>query len=220
MNRTVRFYGMRENWEMKKSDSKRQAILDAAYRLFRTQGFERTSVSEITAQVGGSKATIYSYFASKEELFVECMIAAAENFTVGTYARLGATGADLCAALQDFGTSFLQFSFSADMVAVRRLMIAEAERSGTGRLFYAKITSMRANMAAFLSECMASGRLRRDDPVLAADQLRALLEAEVFEPLLLCARERSLDDAECALAASRAVAVFLRAYAPSGEPHP
>ena len=202
---------------MKKSDSKRQAILDVAYRLFRTQGFDRTSVSEITAQVGGSKATIYNYFASKEELFVECMVAAAESFTVGTYARLSATAVDLGAALQDFGTSFLQFSFSTDMVAVRRLMIAEAERLGIGRLFYAKITSMRANMAAFLSECMASGRLRSDDPVLAADQFRALLEAEVFEPLLLCARERSLDDNECALAASRAVAAFLRAYAPPVE---
>ncbi len=201
---------------MKKSDSKRQTILDVAYRLFRTQGFERTSVSEITAQVGGSKATIYSYFTSKEELFVECMIAAAESFTIGTYARLNATAADLGVALQDFGTSFLKFSFSPDMVAVRRLMIAEAERSGTGRLFYAKITSMRANMAAFLSECMASGRLRRDDPVLGADQLRALLEAEVFESLLLCAREHALNDAECALASARAVAVFLRAYAPPG----
>ena len=38
---------------MKKSDSKRQAILDTALRLFRTQGFDKTSVSEITAAVGG-----------------------------------------------------------------------------------------------------------------------------------------------------------------------
>ena len=53
---------------MKKRDAKRQAILDTAYRLFRTQGFDRTSVSQITAEVGGSKATIYSHFPSKEEL--------------------------------------------------------------------------------------------------------------------------------------------------------
>ena len=50
---------------MKKRDTKRQAILDTAYRLFRAQGFDKTSVSEITAQVGGSKATIYSHFPSK-----------------------------------------------------------------------------------------------------------------------------------------------------------
>jgi len=213
MNRTVRFYGMTGPESMKKTDTKRQAILDTAYGLFKTLGFERTSISEITAQVGGSKATIYSYFSSKEELFVECMTAAAERYVAGTFARLGKTTADLSAALQDFGTSFLQFSFSSDMVAVRRLMIAQAEHSGIGRLFYDKIASMRARMAEFLSECMSSGQLRRDDPVLAADQLRALLEAEVFEPQLLCARERAMDDAEYALAASRAVATFLRAYA-------
>ena len=68
---------------LKKSDSKRQAILDTAYRLFRTQGFDKTSVSEITAEVGGSKATIYNHFPSKEELFVECMLAAAKNYMAG-----------------------------------------------------------------------------------------------------------------------------------------
>ena len=75
---------------MKKSDIKRQAILDTAYRLFRTQGFDKTSVSEITAEVGGSKATIYSHFPSKEELFVECMLAAAENYMAGTLKHLDA----------------------------------------------------------------------------------------------------------------------------------
>ena len=57
-----------------KSNIKRQAILETAYRLFRTQGFDKTSMTEITTQVGGSKATVYSHFPSKEELFVECMI--------------------------------------------------------------------------------------------------------------------------------------------------
>ena len=32
-------------------------------------GYERTSMSEIAARLGGSKATLYSYFPSKEELF-------------------------------------------------------------------------------------------------------------------------------------------------------
>ena len=94
---------------MKKSDIKRQAILDTAYRLFRTQGFDKTSVSEITAEVGGSKATIYNHFRSKEELFVECMLAAAENYMAGTLTHLEAASADPAVALFDFGKSFLEF---------------------------------------------------------------------------------------------------------------
>ncbi len=69
---------------MSKSDSKRQAILENAYRLFRAQGFDGTSMADITSEVGGSKATLYSHFPSKEELFVECMMAALENYMSDT----------------------------------------------------------------------------------------------------------------------------------------
>jgi len=200
---------------VKKSDSKRRAILDTAYRLFRAQGFDRTSVSEITAEVGGSKATIYSHFFSKEELFVECMMAAAENYMAGPLKHLDASRADPAVALFDFGKSFLNFICSAEQLEVRRLMIAEARRSNTGKLFFDKITVLRAHLSAFMSACMASGTLRRDDPALAADHLGALLEAEILEPLLLHVREGSPGEKEIVLAAKRAVAAFLRAYAPA-----
>jgi AcrR family transcriptional regulator len=198
-----------------KSDIKRQAILDTAYRLFRTQGFAETSIAEITAQVGGSKATIYSHFPSKEELFVECMMAAVENYMSGTLKHLETSRGDPEASLRNFGTSVLNFICSSEQVEVRRLMIAEAARSNTGKLFFDKITALRTHMSAFLSACMESGKLRRDDPELAADHLGALLEAEILEPLLLQVREGPPDEKETALAAGRAVAAFLRAYAPA-----
>jgi AcrR family transcriptional regulator len=204
---------------VKKSDSKRQAILDTAYRLFRMQGFDRTSVSEITTEVGGSKATIYSHFPSKEELFVECMMAAAENYMEGTLKHLDDASADPAVALFDFGRSFLKFICSSEQLEVRRLMIAEAARSGTGKRFFAKISVLRAHVSAFMSACMASGSLRRDDPDLAADHLGALLEAEILEPLLLQVREVCPGEKEVVLAAKRAVAAFLRAYAPAGLPN-
>ena len=62
-----------------------------------------------------------------------------------------------------------------------------------------------------------SGALRRDDPQLAAEHLRGLLKAESIEPLLLHARDDSPDEKEIVLAADRAVAAFLRAYAPTGQ---
>jgi AcrR family transcriptional regulator len=201
---------------VKKSDSKRQAILDTAFRLFRMQGFDKTSVAGITAEVGGSKATIYSHFPSKEELFVECMMAAAEDYMAGTLRHLDASSSDPTVALVDFGRSFLNFICSPEQLEVRRLMIAEAARSGTGRLFFDKITALRTHVSAFMSACMASGTLRRDDPPLAADHLGALLEAEILEPLLLHVRG-SPGDREIVLAAKRAVAAFLRAYAPAGR---
>jgi AcrR family transcriptional regulator len=202
---------------VKKSKSKRQSILDAAYRLFRTQGFDRTSVSEISAQVGGSKATIYSHFRSKEELFVECMMAAAENYMAGALRHLAVSSANPAIALFEFGKSFLSFICSPEQLDVRRLMIAEARRSGTGRLFFDKISVLRAHVSALMSACMTTGSLRREDPSRAADQLGALLEAEILEPLLLRVHEGYPTQNEIALAAKHAVDVFLRAYAPTNR---
>jgi AcrR family transcriptional regulator len=200
---------------MSKNDSKRQVILESAYRLFRTQGFDGTSMADITSQVGGSKATLYSHFPSKEELFVECMMAALENYMSDTLKHLDASRRDPEAALRNFGASVLNFICSAEQVEVRRLMIAEAPRSGTGKLFFDKLTALRAQISSFLDACMVSGLLRLDDPDLAADHLGALLEAEVLEPLLLNVRDAAPDEEETALAAQRAVAAFLRAYAPT-----
>jgi AcrR family transcriptional regulator len=203
---------------MGKSDSKRQTILENAYRLFRAHGFDGTSMADITSQVGGSKATLYSHFPSKEELFVECMMAALENYMSDTLKHLDASRRDPEVVLRNFGTSVLNFICSPEQVEVRRLMIAEAARSGTGKLFFDKIAALRSKISTFLSACMASGQLRQDDPDLAADHLGALLEAEILEPLLLHVREAAPDEKETALAARRAVAAFLRAYAPAAPP--
>ena len=203
---------------MKKRDAKRQAILDTAYRLFRTQGFDRTSVSQITAEVGGSKATIYSHFHSKEELFVECMTAVVEDFITGIAAqasgRLDVAGTNPGIVLREFGTHYLEIICSPNIIAARRLLIAEADRSAIGKLFYAKLADLRKHVEALLSQLMASGNLRRDDQQLAAEHLRGLLEAEILEPLLLCARDDSPDEKEIALVADRAVTAFLKVYAP------
>ena len=200
---------------MSKSDSKRQAILENAYQLFRAQGFDGTSMADITTRVGGSKATLYSHFLSKEELFVECMMAALENYMGDTLKYLDASRQDPEVALCNFGASVLKFVCSPEQVEVRRLMIAESARSGTGRLFFDKISALRSQVSSFLRLCMASGSLRTEDPDLAADHLGALLEAEILEPLLLQVREGAPDEQETASAARRAVAAFLRAYAPT-----
>ena len=55
---------------------KRASILQAAKRLFTTQGFEGTSMDAIASAAGVSKLTVYSHFQDKERLFaaaVECV---------------------------------------------------------------------------------------------------------------------------------------------------
>ena len=49
-------------------DSVKQSILDCAAKLFATKGFASTSINEIAAAAGLSKAGVYHYFDSKSEI--------------------------------------------------------------------------------------------------------------------------------------------------------
>ncbi|WP_198165797.1 TetR/AcrR family transcriptional regulator [Agromyces laixinhei] len=49
--------------------SARERILEQAFLLFLTRGFEATSMADIVHATGTSKGAVYHHFASKEELF-------------------------------------------------------------------------------------------------------------------------------------------------------
>lgn len=52
-------------------EERKQEILDAALPLFARNGFNNTSISQITREAGISKGLIYNYFNSKEQLVKE-----------------------------------------------------------------------------------------------------------------------------------------------------
>lgn len=197
-----------------KSAAKRQAILDAAAAIFQEQGFERTSMEDIRKRADFSKATLYSYFPSKEELFMEIVIDATDAQFQATLDALGPGGEDIGHALISFGTRFLTLLYLTPVAAVRRLVVSEAGRSELGRKCFeiGPVRSM-AVVADYLEAAMAQGKLKRADPRLAALQLKGLLEAEWIDPFMF----QTLDAPPTeALAASveRAVAVFMAAYGP------
>ncbi len=198
---------------MRKSDQKRQHILDTAYRLFQSKGFANTSMSEITAEAGGSKATVYNYFPSKEELFVECMTHVNDRYFEGIFGSLQDMQGELPAALLEKGKEALRYLCTPDMLASKRQLIAEAERSGIGKLFYKKMDGYMGELAAILRRAMDEGQLRQGDPLLAARQLRALLEADIVERCLMGAHKAPPSAVAVSRAAEDAVATFLAAYA-------
>lgn len=200
-----------------KTDRMRQHILDTAYGLFRSKGFANTSMSEITAQAGGSKATLYNYFSSKDELFVACMTHIGDDYVEGIFSGLDNPNAELSVALVDAATKALRFLCSPEMLASKRLLIAEGERSGIGRIFYRKMDDYNEELAAFLRRAMDAGHLRQADPLLAARQLRALIDTDIVERCLLGALKAPPSAAAVSRAAEDAVATFRRAYAPGSD---
>lgn len=195
-----------------KSETKRKCIINAAKEVFRELGFGAASMSEICARAGGSKATLYNYFSSKDELFSTAMREFAETHMEDVFRELDPVRVPTD-ALHAFGRRFLQLIAQPDLISWHRTVYSEACKGEFGKLFYrlGPETGL-AKLAAYLEGCMDTGVLRRADSSVAAKHLMALLKSECIDLLLLGVRE-NVPETEGKAMAERAVDVFLRAYA-------
>jgi len=75
---------------LSKGDRTRQRLLDIAIRRFATEGYRRTSVSDIAREAGVTPATTYAYFAGKGALFEAAVDTDAADLM--TQARASMTG--------------------------------------------------------------------------------------------------------------------------------
>jgi AcrR family transcriptional regulator len=194
-----------------KTAAKRQAILEAAGEVFRERGFAGATMAAVSARLGASKATVYRYFASKDDLFVTLMLEAVLEDANEVFDTLRPSD-NLRRTLEQFGASLLALSLSEESLSVRRNSIAEGGKSGLGQVLFdhgAKVLWSR--MADFLSAEMVAGHLRGEDPWLAAMHLRGMLEADVVNRALVGAK---VDKRPALLRthAAKAVDAWLRAY--------
>ncbi len=66
--------------EISRKEASRRNILDAARQVFFEQGFEKANLDEVARLAGIAKGTIYRYFESKAELYVEVLLRNADVF--------------------------------------------------------------------------------------------------------------------------------------------
>lgn len=197
-----------------KTEEKRQAIIRVATQAFQELGFERTSMSEICARVGGSKATLYNYFPSKEELFFEIMFLSTQAEFEAVHRSIDQSTENIAESLRNFGESLLTFLYSPQVQSQRHLAISESGRSEQSRLVYERGVLRSQNLVAeFLQAAMKLGKLQQADPVVATRHLHSLLESELLERFLFqLLGEVSIEEIKASTA--RAIAVFMAAYGP------
>lgn len=199
----------------KKTEEKRQSIVEAAHEVFMEVGFHQASMADIATRSGASKATLYGYFNSKEALFAEVMVNAASEI-LESFSQLR-----LDIALRDsliaFGRHYLPAILRPSIIALRRLAIEESARSTLGRVMYETGPKQGwARVRDFLLEAIAAGTLKACDADVAAHHLRALYEAELVDIATL-GYSVSITPAKILPVVTRAVDVFLAAYGASSR---
>src|SRR5580704_7818830 len=193
---------------------KAESILAAARRMFLASGFGAVSMDAIAREAGASKATLYAYFSSKEELFGAVVAREGERYFRGFSAR-GLDPLAVETSLTEIAQRFLDLVLSPDAIAVNRITIAEAARFPElgGVFWHAGPERTRIQIEAFLRRADAAGTLAIADPRLAAEQFIALLRGDIHQRQLL-RLDSGVDPAELAAAAKAAVETFLRAFGP------
>ena len=108
-------------------------ILSAATKLFLSQGYGETSIDAIVEKSGGSKATLYSYYPTKADLFravIDSIVTMQEGPELGS-------SDDVRDTLVRFAEYRLGIVFSSNHRALMRLIIAERERfPDIARMYY------------------------------------------------------------------------------------
>lgn len=193
-------------------DARREAILDVAQEVFLEEGFAAASMSTIAARLGGSKGTLYNYFASKDELFkayVERRCVWQQDIVFAL-----ASGEGPEEALLRICRSFLGHILNDTTLRNFAVIAAESERApDLGRIFYETGPKRGTErLAAFLAGLDAAGVLDLDgDPTGAAQHLLGLLQSPLLKARLCNAVPPPTAD-EIDAEARRGVRTFLRAF--------
>lgn len=199
---------------------KARRVLEAALELFLERGYDQVSTEMIAQAAGVSKATVYAYFPSKEELFSEVVLGRCAETTM-RIAIPDVIPVDFERSLVDIGCSL--FDVLADDLGVRlyRLLVGEVHRFPALALSFeaAGPSDIERRMADYFRRAMEAGTIAAVDIAMATDLYLSLILGSL--PFDLALGLPSWDDARSRARIEAAVALFLRgvgALAPTARP--
>ena len=161
--------------------ARREQIVAAAERMFLKQGFAKTSVNAIVREAGGSLATLYAEFGTKEALFESVLIQRASRFFPDTRPDAPASGREAVKELRALATQMLRRMLSADGLAVYRICVYEAPRFPGLRkaMLEAGMPGLIEGTARYIADLAVNNAMCVGDPHLAASHFIALVQGQL-----------------------------------------
>ncbi|GMA14567.1 TetR/AcrR family transcriptional regulator [Deinococcus metallilatus] len=154
-----------------RADTKSRVIRQAARTLFLAQGFAATTLDQVAAQAGVSKATIYARYRQKEEILGDVLTDLLEEWEAPQVQLPEMRSlAELRSALLTLASQNTRHLMQPDVLRLVRMLIAEMNtQPELGELFVQAVPQpLLAQTAALLQRAETAGLLRLPDPHLAA----------------------------------------------------
>ncbi len=193
-------------------------VIDGARLVFVKMGYERASMDEIAREAGVSKATLYSYFPDKRQLFTE--VYRTEILRLADQA-VQFEDADIPPeiVLREAAGLMVAYLTSDFALAMYRICVTESPRfPEIGRAFYESGPELgRARLGAYFRAAQARGQLNIEDFDLAADQFTQLCQTTICDRML-CGVQDRFSQAEITRIIDGAVSMFLARYGVQSAP--
>ncbi|MBJ8342214.1 TetR/AcrR family transcriptional regulator [Antrihabitans sp. YC3-6] len=162
-----------------RSDRKRAAIVAAAREVFLRHGYAGATMDDVAELAGASKVTVYKHFSDKPSLFTAVFTTAIDDVAAASRPLVDSLGdsTDIEGDLRRFARDHVVSVTAPDLVRMRRMIIAEAERFPDVAAAWHRAGPERGHrsLAEQIRKLTARGLLRATDPMLAAQNLNYLI---------------------------------------------
>ena len=163
----------------------REAIVDAAERLFLEHGFGAVSMDDLSEAAGVARRTLYNQFASKEEIFRETLLRVSGQFEAALPPGIETQG-DVEDVLRLIARAILQLHRRPGYLGFFRMVVADSRQfPWIAEAFAAVMDSQTERFARYLAHLTALGVLDCRNPMLAAHQFMGMINEFFLWPWMM-----------------------------------
>jgi len=169
---------------------KRNAIIEAAGKVFLESGYAESSMNRVADKAGVSIKTVYRHFENKDDLFVAVIKVACITFSEEDQ--------DLnqepswfkdppTKALTTSAKAYMKHILDKDHIALFRVINRDSHKfPELGQKYHQEVVQPRnLRLVSYLNKWKKDARWKLADPELAANTFAALLRGQIFENILL-----------------------------------
>ena len=163
----------------------RDAIVEAAERLFLERGFGAVSMDELAEAAGVARRTLYNQFSSKEEIFREMLLRVSGQLEDAFPSGVETQG-DVEEVLRLIARMILELHKHPEYLGFLRMVVADSRQfPWIAEEFATVMDPQTERLVRYLAHLTALGILDCRDPMLAAHQFMGMLNELSLWPWMM-----------------------------------